>query len=397
MPRRILYSKYSYPQAGEIGMFGKLIRGQHCLRALLYASSLTLLGALIAAEADESASSKSGESIGLVLTDWRYALYQTPAVEECSLGLQKGAVDQFKAQADPLGHFKQFGGTFETRGPNGEDPNFSPMLVTDPLPFSELKTHVGFGFNLDGTSDGRATSHTLAHEKFLSPDGERVDNQLARVVGCIQGWRKTGFMAEFYAKEVETSPINRHLIEITGVHDEQNDPDVEVFIYKGRDRLVRNASGSFIPFMSHRIDERFPQFMLKTHGKIVDGVLVTDPIPFARLPLVQIQMTGERDIRDLRLRLKLTATGADGLLGGYEQLDSWWNNHSKSPGSDPGQYSPAGVYRALYRYGDGYPDAATGKPTAISVAYQVSAVRALIVHPAHRAPGVVVAQADQQQ
>jgi hypothetical protein len=149
--------------------------------------------------------------------------------------------------------------------------------------------------------------------------------------------------------------------------------------------------------MSHRIDERFPQFMLKTHGKIVDGVLITDPIPFARLPLVQIQMTGERDIRDFSLRLKLTPTGADGLLGGYELLDSWWNNHSKSPGSDPGLYSPAGLYRALYRYGDGYPDPATGKPTAISVAYQVSAVRALIVHPAHQAPGVVVAQADQKE
>jgi hypothetical protein len=70
---------------------------------------------------------------------------------------------------------------------------------------------------------------------------------MARVLGCVQGWRKTGFMAEFYSKEVETSPINRHLIEISGVDDENNDADVLVTIYKGRDRLVRTAAGSFIP------------------------------------------------------------------------------------------------------------------------------------------------------
>lgn len=379
-------------------MMGAGARRDRRVIALACSYGLLVFGSQLRAEPLPAGSftattpSDSSRSIGLVLTDWRYALYQTPTLEECPTGLQKGAVQEFKAENDPLGHLKKFGGTFDTRGPNGEDPNYSPTVVTDALPFNELKTRFGFGFNLDGTSDGHATSSTRAHEKFVSPDGEQVDNQLARVVGCVQGWRKTGFMAEFYSKEVETSPINRHLIEITGVDNEVNDPDVEVSIYKGRDRLVRTASGSFIPLMSHRIDDRFPQYILRTHGKIVDGVLITDPIALARLPLVQIQMVGERQIRDFRLRLKLTPTGAEGLAGGYEVLQTWWNNHSKSPGSDVGKYSPAALYQALYRYGDGYPDPESGKPTAISVAYQISAVRALIVHPAHQHPGVVVAR-----
>jgi len=334
--------------------------------------------------------------IGLVLTDWRYALYQTPAVEECSRGLQPGEVAQFKAQADPLGHLNKFGGTTQNRGPNGELDTYSPLAVEDPLPFSELRTKVGYGFNLDGTTDGHATSKSVAHEKFTSPEGEAIDNQMARVVGCVQGWRKNGFMAEFYSKEVETSPINRHLIEISGVDDETNDPDVQVTIYKGRDRLVRMASGAFLPFMSHRIDERFPQYVLKTHGRIVDGVLITDPIPMARLPLIQIQIIEERRIRDLTLRLKLTPSGAEGLLGGYEDLAAWWNNHSKSPGSDVGKYSPAALYRAAHRYADGYPDSVTGQPTAISVAYQVSAVRALIVHSAQQPAGLLAQSVSQQ-
>jgi hypothetical protein len=337
------------------------------------------------------------KTIGLVLTDWRYALYQTPAKEECPDGLQAGAVEQFKAFPDPLNHLREIGGTFETRGPNGENPNFSPLKVSDPLPFKDLKTNVGYGFNLDGTGDGHATTRTLAHEKFTSPEGERVDNQMARVVGCVQGWRKTGFMAEFYSKEVETSPVNRHLIEITGVDDPTNDPDVEVFLYKGLDRLVRTASGPFTPYMSHRIDSRFPQYIFHTHGRIVDGVLITDPIPFARLPLLQIELVSERHIRELRLRLKLTPTGAEGFVGGYEDLDSWWNTHSKGPGSDVGKYSPVGLYQALNRYADGYPSPTTGRATAISVTYQVSAVRALIVHPAHRASDAVTARSGGNQ
>ena len=189
-------------------------------------------------------------------------------------------------------------------------------------------------------------------------------------------------MAEFYSDEIETSPINRHLVEVTGVDNETNDPSVEVAIYKGRDRLVRTASGSFIPFISNRVDERFPQFMFKTRGKIVDGVLTTEPIPLARLPLNVIQIPGERQIHDLRLRLKLSANGAEGFLGGYENLNAWWAMHSKGPGvgSDIGSFSPAGLYRAARRYADGIPDPATGECGAISVTYKVSAVRALIVH-----------------
>jgi hypothetical protein len=354
---------------------------------------LLVLAPLASAVSASPQASQASRTIGLVLTDFRFAFYQTPRLEECPAGLQPGEVAQFKAQPDPIGHLNKFGGTTQNRGPNGENANYSPLAIEDPLPFSELKTNVGYGFNLDGTADGHATPKTAAHEKFTSPEGEPVDNQMARVLGCVQGWRKNGFMAEFYSKEVETSPINRHLIEITGVDSETNDPDVEVAIYKGRDRLVRTASGSFIPFISHRIDERYPQYMFKTHGRIVDGVLITDPIPVARLPLLQIQIPDERHIHDLTLRLKLTANGAEGLLGGYEELATWWNVHSKSPGSDVGKYSPTALYKAAHRYADGYPDPATGQFTAISVAYQVSAVRALIVHPDHRVPGSVLAQA----
>jgi len=132
--------------------------------------------------------------------------------------------------------------------------------------------------------------------------------------------------------------------------------------------------------MSPRIDERFPQYMVRTKGRIVDGVLITEPVPFARMAMLQIQIPAERQMHDMVLRLKLKPEGAEGLMGGYENLSTWWNIQSKSPASDIGKYSPALLYQAAQRLADGYPDPATGQCTAISVAYEVEAVRALIVH-----------------
>jgi hypothetical protein len=145
--------------------------------------------------------------------------------------------------------------------------------------------------------------------------------------------------------------------------------------------LLKTPDGKgFIPFLSHRIDNRATDYMYKVRGRIVDGELITDPLPDFRMTLRQIEILGDRVMRGARFRLKLDDNGAAGLMGGYEPLDTWWNVFAKCPGSDPGRYSAPLVYRALHRYADGYPDPKTGKATAISVAYQIKAVRAMIVH-----------------
>jgi hypothetical protein len=358
---------------------------------LFPASALLLLGLLAAqgnagaADAPPSVSiaPATDKTIGLVVTDVHYALYETPnGKEECPAGLQAGEVEQFKAQQDWQAHLQKYGGSFENRGPNGEKGNLSPMSVQDPIPWRDLQTSHGFGVNLDGTADGHATDRTRQHEKFTNEAGEPVDNQMARVVGCILGFRNSGLSITFYRNEVVTKATNRMLIEISGVDDVNNDPAVEVTLYKGRDQLVRTAAGDgFIPYSSQRIDARFPQYTYKTHGRIVKGALITDPIPAIRLPVSFVANVGERRFRDFTLHLKLKGDGAAGLMAGYENVSTWWNLQSKSVTPELDHYSPAGMYRALHRYADGYPDAKTGEYTGISVAYELSATRALIVHP----------------
>ena len=230
----------------------------------------------------------------------------------------------------------------------------------------------------------RLRARTCTHEKFTSPDGVAVDNQIARVVGCTKGWRRDGFSDAFYNEEIYTNPVNRILIEITGVDSEVDDPSVDVAIYKGMDRITRDPAKRYVPLLTQRIDPRFPDYSFRTRGKIVGGVLITDPNPdaTARLPVRWVAKVGERRIRNLQLRIPLSGNWPDGILAGYEDNKFWWNtqkaHHIAMPAA---QNSPPSQYRALMRYADGYPDPATGQCTAISAAYRISTVRTFIMHP----------------
>jgi len=320
-------------------------------------------------------------TIGLVITSWRYAFVETPDYKECEGGLQPGEVAQLKASAATVQRLKAEGGTFENRGPNGETGHFSPLVVEDPLPWHELITKTGYGANLDGTQDGRATRKTCKHEKFTSAEGEKVDNQSARVLGCVMGWRDGGQIAEFYNNEIVNSQINRHLIEVSGVDDEMNDPEVQVTIYKGLGRLVRTGDNKFVPFLSQRVDPRFPKYNNhKGKGRIVNGMLITDPLPYVVFPLSSERNLGDRKMRDMTLRLKLTAEGADGILAGYDNWNHVYLTNAKRVVAELSKYSSPSLYRAFMRNADGYPDE-SGQCQYISAAYKVKATRAMIVHP----------------
>lgn len=356
--------------------------------------SVSLLFTTALLSACAGVQNSGGETIGLVLTEWRHALYETPGgEEECPDGFTVSEKAQHEALENSL-QMRETYGYYLNRGPNGEHAAYMPWLIEDPLPSPELQTNTGYGLNLDGTQSGEATGDTCAHEKFITPDGERADNQLARVVGCTASWRSDGFAAEFYNQEIVSFPLNRILIEISGVDSERNDPRVSVRIYKGKDGLLQGAGGSFPPYQSQRIDQRYPRYMHETSGKIVDGVLITQPIPQAWLPIYWVQTPTERLLRDMQLRLTLTDTGAEGLVGGYEDLKIWWSAHSRGIGGSAGSVGPfsnAWYYRAAHRYADGYPDPESGQCTAISVAYKISATRALIAHPDGDALGHSVA------
>ena len=353
------------------------------LHVLVSSAILALPSAVLFGSSTNAGPNSPSHSIGLVLTMWDSAFLETPnAQDECPQGLQYSEKDQWLALSEEERGIlnKRFGFRWN-RGPNGENGITAPAAVRDSLPFREVQSKAGYGFNLDGTQDGHATGKSCAHQKFISPDGrDSVDHQLYRVLGCSQGMRKGGFQREWVAQEIQTQPVNRILIEVVGVDSERNDDNVQVRFYKGFDGLPSGSNGKVLPDATQRVDARFP-LLFSAEGKIVDGVLSLEPVPLGRFPIKWIQAVGMRNIRDMRMRLEFTEIGAEGIIGGYEDIDEHWNmwRRGASGSQDIDSWSGASIYKAMRRLADGYPDPQTGQCTAISAAYRVEAVRANMV------------------
>lgn len=330
-----------------------------------------------------------GKTIGLVLTIEEPGHYESPGgKEECPDGLQFMDRENWAAYSEEVrAEKREKWGHRWNRGPHGENATAVPWAVEDPLPLRLTQSKKSYGFNLDGTEDGRETAKTCKHEKFRSVDGKTaVDNQLYRVMGCTKGWRVGGAAATYRLMEFPTYSANRTLIEVSKVDDEQNDDDVEVRIYKGLDTLLKDGSGEFLPNLTQRIDVRWP-VIASTRGRIVDGVLQTEPVDHAYFPMRWNVRTSTREWYDMRIELKLNATGAEGMIGGYQDLEKYWLMYRRglSVSNDNSGWSLPSLYKATVELADGRRDPATGQCTAISSLLLVKAVRTFIVHPTEKA------------
>src|ERR1700722_11797407 len=176
----------------------------------LLPACLFFLAGCLACNATQAADST--KTIGLVLTRWSPAFYETPgAKDECPAGFHSLNKENWSAQFPTEEQRAKFNQSYvhlgplspggpipedylQARGPQGSNVVYNPTLVKDPLPLKEVQSKVAYGLNLDGTEDGHATPNSCPHQKFVAPDGEPgVDNQLYRVLGCAPGWRKSGF------------------------------------------------------------------------------------------------------------------------------------------------------------------------------------------------------------
>jgi hypothetical protein len=315
--------------------------------------------------------------------------------DDCPHGLNPFGADMFqiilkelgypKAEADRL--LSTFPGTpgkpdgayipiVAHRGRNKENVYQQPEAAEDP----HIKTVEGRyapGFDLDGKEGAQS---------FIDPaTGQHgVDNQLFRAFGCIQSHRALpGEIPNFTGAVWDIARDERPavLIEIAGIDDDRNDPDVEVGIYVSHDAVHRDASGGVRADTTFRVDPD-RRWRNMVHGRIENGVLTTDVMPALTLlgdPYIQ----AEYHWKQARLRLELTADGGlKGMIGGYHDWQQifwrygeagWVVEHSAS-------VNVPGIYHALKRLADADPDPATGQNRAISTAYHIEAVPALLVH-----------------
>jgi hypothetical protein len=264
-------------------------------------------------------------------------------------------------------------------------------------PYRGVTSKVAYGLNLDGTTDGRATSKTCAHQKFEGLNGEPlVDNQLYRVSGCSKLNRGTELVSP---QKLERA----FLVELRGVDDAKNDDRVEIGVYSTADGefSLKAASGTDVPYQTFTITDD-ARWRAHTTGRIVDGVLMSDPIPVVRLsraggfaagrarlyegvlPETAFVGASEFEFRDVRFRLTLNPDGTlTGVMGNYRPLD---NIYLSQYGGGRGTASTANndcaaEFNTMAKFADGYPDPVTGECTAISAAQNITGIPAFLVPP----------------
>lgn len=336
-------------------------------RILLALLAVTLVG-------NECRAAVPGRTIGYVMTHRKWAVYTTPgSKQECPRGTNDGQREQFKILYPDNGARR----TIVDTQLKWEGETWHPGREREPYPFREVEGKIGIGLDLDGR---------IGPEDFTSPDGERgIDNQLYRAIGCLAGYNASQAYVAFYEEDaMRRSSFNTVLIEITEVDDLVNDDAVTVTTYRGLDKLLNDARGEYVAGGTQRVDRRWGKEFINTfHGSIRDGVLHTEPGTFRAALSIAFGDTGVHEIEDARFRLALTPTTAEGFIGGYTPVWSWYlqlNSGWATHHLNYGRISAPSLWRSLMRLADAHPDA-NGQNTSISSALEVKFSQVFIVHP----------------
>ena len=360
--------------------------------ALAVGSMALLLISVVPAHAESD-----GGTFGFVAWDFGYASAEaTP--EACPEGLNTGARELYlgdlpDAERERLAapeNGRELGRMVGRRG--------NLNACANPTEFKNygLKVYqskVHYGLNLDGlgsTDTNTAAPNTCGHPNFTGFNGEfGVDNQMGRVVGCTRAYMAGGDFDNTTGATLVDGSYSV-LIELSDVDDKQNDENITVGFYSGRGSVMLDAGGKILPYQSLAVHED-SRFHNVTKGKIVDGIITTEPFDL-RLEVHQQVIHSDHWIRGARFKGKfLVDGGLRGIVGGYYDLEKRWEHviHAGVITSILTGYNCPGLYQKLHDFADGYPDPTTGKCTAISSAMRVGAIPAFVIH---RSPETETAQ-----
>lgn len=354
----------------------------------------------------------NGEA-GFVVTEFAYALADAKDTGACPRGMTAGVRGLTEAYSKtPAGQMKpgENPQTYERRltravntAPGGENLCMNPELGgPDPGWRMVSGRNVKIdGIDLDGQDSGpgtRPAAGTCSHQDFTGTDGTRgIDNQFYRMIGCTTGFQSNaqgnGFQVEMFTGSWGI------LMTLKGVDDLKNDPDVEVGFYANADPIQLSANRSALPYATYAA-EQDPRYRAVTHGRIVDGVLMIDPVDM-RFHNVVNAMKDDRELRAARISFKFTPDGGlEGYLAGYTPVEKMYDlqfgaRHSKNA---KGELAPLpqrlntsmgragalgnsckGSYAALYEAADGDRDPKTGRCTSISTQYKVKLAPAFVI------------------
>lgn len=330
----------------------------------------------------------STDTRGFVVSRWSDEIPREAIESGCPDGLNQTELEHFGITKEELSAaYKKGGGKaadalFPGNGcidpTSQEDPGWRFVQGTEPVA----------GMDLDG-ADG--ADGACAHRDFPGASGESgIDNQHWRLMGCTAAYRPGGLIDRLYESnsfiKEGGAPI---LIEMTGVDDPRNDDEVEVRILSSTDPLSIDGTGEVMRDTTMTIDDD-PQFQNESaRGRIVDGVLVTEPMEDVRIHIKTQTMDNHFHYRDVRIRAEVSEDGSlKGLIGGYWDGDNLFDsmnrqyigeNHVGRIAAISRGYICSGLYHAIPKVADGHPDPETGECTSVSHAVHFEAVPTFVV------------------
>ena len=334
--------------------------------------------------------------LGFVVTEFTPVMNDQP---NCPAGLNKNMSTLLLEAATPAerARLSSDGGKRDLRmlafrTPDGKGSLcVHPDAVTIPIPPLNVVEGNGRvrGLDLDGFPTlARPRGKSCGHANFVDAQGRQtIDNQFYRLNGCIQGKRKGGNAEQSNMSELINGSY-AIAIELVGVDNRKNDPDVTVNIYSSRDPTPFTATGKPLPNGSMNVHPN-PRYHTSAHARLVNGVLRSDPFDLVLdFPVAGAKL--EYDMREARIELTLKDDGtAEGLLAGYYPLNSYYKNQVTIGdhvffgvgAADTIGFTCSAMHRALRQYADGLRDPKTGECGGISFAQTIKAMPTFVLKP----------------
>ena len=273
----------------------------------------------------------------------------------------------------------------EDRKRGGIDPCADPGHYADANHLAFQGAPASPGFDLDGvpSSAVEPTAGTCAHDDFHDTAGRAgIDNQLWRVLGCIEGYQPGETIDEFAKTNIRDGG-RTILVRVSGIDDEQNDPEVEVGLFSSIDTIPLDISGQWLHGASLGASED-PQYHNRLKGRIEDGVVKAGPQDVL-LDFDGQFLDSEYALRGAQLELEFGPDGnLRGTIGGYWDVERFYDTYARQAtrlGAFTVGFRCPAMYHPLNRYADGYPDPESGACTAISTTFRLAGIPAFAILP----------------
>lgn len=237
------------------------------------------------------------------------------------------------------------------------------MFVLDTVAFTRQDPlGVAAGFDIDGLVSTKDDPKGCMHADFVSPEGTPgIDNQFSLIVPLIE---KTGIAAfeKLLQSSIESGGVLL-MLDVMGLDDWQNDPEVEVKLRAGQGLPLLGTDGKLLTGQTFHVSARDP-YVAAGKAALQNGWLTVGPFD-VNLP---VQVFGKDYTLEMRhgfLRFHITDSDRidGGLVGGGITLSSIYTI-AKIASEDQGNIYDI-VTKLMGNMGDLAPDAA-GKCTQIS-------------------------------